>query len=239
MDLSEISFCNGIGYNLKNIRYKSNIIKQLFEKFKIELNDNYKIYNNKNKYKLSKYEYLVSLKTNGSPYYIFLTRIKNKNYTLFIDKKLSFNHKFPKIIIVNYRFKDHLYNNTIFTGELLKYNNSWDFIINDILVYDNIKLNKNFNERIKLIYNILNKFYIKDPILENCNLQVKRYFSSNQYNYIVNEYIKKNCYKINAVIFTPVYSCSPNIIFNFNYFKNNFIKIKFLDEYDSYNEYLI
>lgn len=239
MDLSEISFCNGIGYNLKNIRYKSDIIKHLFEKFKIELNDNYKIYNDKDKFKLSKYEYLISLKTIGASYYMFLTRIKNKNYTLFIDKKLNVNHKFPKIIIVNYRFKDHLYNNTIFTGELVKYDNNWHFIFNDILVYNNKKLNINFNDRIKLIYNILNKFYIKDPVLENCNLLVKRYFNSNQYNYLVNKYLKNIGYKIIAVIFTPVYSNSSSIIFNFKYFKNNYIKIDFLEEYDSYNEYLI
>ena len=120
MDLSEIDFCNGIGYNLKNIRHKSDLLKSLKTKFNITLQSDDIPFSNKQLINLQKYDYSLSVLTGGQPYFLYLTKINNKNYSLFIDKKIMKGHTFPKIIITNYRFHGSLYSNTIFTGELIK-----------------------------------------------------------------------------------------------------------------------
>ena len=198
MDLSEIDFCDGVGYNLKNIRYKSNILKSLKTKFNITIQNDDIQFSNKQLYNLKKYNYLLSVLTGGQPYFLYLTKINNKNYSLFIDKKIIRGHTFPKIIITNYRFHESLYNNTILNGELIKtYNNNWEFVINDIIIYKNKKLNNNIYERLKLLHNLLENDYIYDRNLEICSLRIKKYFIPNQFNYFINKFIYQCNNKIN------------------------------------------
>ena len=61
MDLSEIDFCDGVGYNLKNIRYKSNLLKSLKTKFNITIQNNDIEFSNKQLYNLKKNNYLLSV----------------------------------------------------------------------------------------------------------------------------------------------------------------------------------
>ena len=63
MDLSEIDFCNGVGYNLKNIRHKSNLLKSLKTKFNITIQNNDIQFSNKQLFSLKKYNYLLSVLT--------------------------------------------------------------------------------------------------------------------------------------------------------------------------------
>ena len=236
MDLSEIDFCNGVGYNLKNIRYKSNLLKSLYKNFNINLKNSYTQYSNRELHKLKKYNYLLSVQTIGQSYFLYLTKIHNKNYSLFIDKKLIKDHILPKIVVVNYRFDESLYNNTIFTGELVKlHNNKWEFIINDIVIYNNKIHNKNFYQKIKLIHDLLKNNYIHDSNLEICSLKIKRYFSPDQFNYIINKFIYECKYKINALLFTSLNNNST-ISFNFNQQKIYNTTIKFLTDSNSYLE---
>ena len=139
METSEINFCNGKGFNIKNNREKSDILKDIYLNFEISLDDKYSSsYSDRLLRNLERYEYIISTITQGNKYWLYLTRICNENYSIFIDKKITEGHRFPKIIIVNIRFADTLYNNTLFEGELVKdFNNNWQFLINDILEYKN------------------------------------------------------------------------------------------------------
>ena len=234
MELSEIDFCNGVGYNLKNIRYKSNLLKSLKTKFNITIQNDDIQFSNKQLYNLKKYNYLLSVLTGGQPYFLYLTKINNKNYSLFIDKKIIRGHTFPKIIITNYRFQESLYNNTILNGELIKtYNNAWEFVINDIIIYKNKKLNKNIYERLKLLHNLLENDYIYDINLEICSLRIKKYFIPNQFNYVINKFIYQCNNKINGLIMTPIIN-NKYIVFNFKPTKINNTNIQFLDDSNSY-----
>ena len=60
MDLSEIDFCNGVGYNLKNIRHKSNLLKSLKTKFNITIQNNDIQFSNKQLFSLKKYNYYIT-----------------------------------------------------------------------------------------------------------------------------------------------------------------------------------
>ena len=134
METSEIVFCNGVGNNIKNNRQKSDILKFLFDKFELSIDKpiDYN-YSDKLLSQLTKMDYLITTITQGNKYWLYLTTIKNEPVSIFIDKKINEGHRFPKMVIINYRFHQDLYTNTLFTGELIKdRNNNWSFIINDI-----------------------------------------------------------------------------------------------------------
>lgn len=240
METSEIDFCNKTAYNIKNLRYKYNILQNLQRQYKIDLSDAYIKFNNKFINKFSKCDYLISLLTCGSSYLLYLTKINNENYTLFIDKKILAGHKLPKIIIVNYRFHDSLYSNTIFDGELLKNNkNNWCFVINDILVYKSKTVRLNLISKIKLLYDILQNKY-KNDNLEICPIYIKKFFHPKDFKNIYTNLIKKTKYKSKGIIFNQLnYNSKVIFYFNNSNIHNNirFDLLKFPDSYiDSVNE---
>lgn len=234
METSEIDFCNKTAYNIKNIRYKYNILEKLSKKYKINISDNYIKFSNKIITKFNNYDYLLSILTMGTSYLLYLTKINNENFTIFIDKKILNGHKLPKIIIVNYRFHDSLYCDTIFEGELLKNNkNNWSFVINDILIYKSKHTSKNLINRIKLLYNLLDNYYIKDNNIEICNLYIKEYFHPKDLKFIYNNYINTLKYKIKGIIFNQV-TYNNKIVFNFTNFQTYKTKFNFPKFFDSY-----
>ena len=121
MEISEISFCNGKGFNIKNNREKSDILKDIYNKYNVIINnnDNTLTYNDKLLSNLKRYNYLVSTITQGNLYYLYLTKIGNENYSIFLDSKVNENYKFPKLILVNIRFHEDLFSDTLFKGDLI------------------------------------------------------------------------------------------------------------------------
>ena len=234
METSEIDFCNRTAYNIKNIRYKYTILQNLDKRYNINISDTYTKFNNTFISKFSKFDYLLSLFTVGTPYLLYLTKINNENFTLFIDKKIVNGHKLPKIIVVNYRFHESLYKGTVFEGELLKNNkNDWSFIINDILIYKTKAPNLNLITKIKLIYTILDEYYIKDENIDVCSLYIKQFFHPKDLNYMYNKLIRNIKYKVKGIIFNQV-TYNNKIVFNFNNFNVSNTKFNFPRKSDSY-----
>ena len=123
MDTRTISFCDKIAYNITNDEFKKNIVDKLKEK-NVNILDKINYYNEKNhKKELLNNEYIFSYKTKGNNYILFITKINNKKYCFFIDKKINKGYIYPRILLVHYRFKDHIYNDTILYGELVVNNN--------------------------------------------------------------------------------------------------------------------
>lgn len=227
METSEINFCNGKAYNIKNIREKSDILKYINDKYSITINNNnIYSYNNKILPNLVKYNYFVSTITQGNVYMLFLTKIHNQNYSILIDHKISDNHHFPKLIIVNFRFSEELFNDTILKGELIKNNNNkWQFIIDDIVVYQGklVKINS-LIDKIKLKYNILENYYIKDNCIDLCELKIKKYFTYDNLDYLIKNFIPKCEYKIVGINFHSLNT------------KINTIKFHFFNQYNNINQ---
>ena len=141
MELKSISFCDKNCYNICSNDFKKKILDEMYSKYRINFNQkNLDYYDEKtNKYKLSKNPYLVSVKSIGNSYYLYLTKISGVNSCFFIDNKILNGYSHPRIIYARYRFSDEVFNGTLFQGELVKTANSWKFIIGDILVYNGKK----------------------------------------------------------------------------------------------------
>ena len=127
---------------------------------------------------LSKNQYLLTFKTNGNPFYLFLTSVNDKNYSLFIDYSNPNN-----IIIYNVklRFNCELYYDTIIDGELLlNEKNNWIFMLNNILYIKGEYIgNKLLGYRISILSDILRNQYKFDDFLNHCHLQLRSYFLYN------------------------------------------------------------
>ena len=223
MQVSEIKFCNSMGHNLKNDREKSDILDILINDYNINFNDNSLIYSDKILNFILKYEHLVSTITNGNKYWLYLTKFKNTNYSILIDKKIQKGHRFPKMVIVNYRFDNKLYSDTLFSGELIKdNNNNWHFLLENIVVHQGKKINKkSLIDRIKLIYTILNNSFINDDNLQICTIGVKRLFTYDQLDNMIDNFIKNCSYKILGISFIPISSMDRNINFLFRKTNND------------------
>lgn len=115
--------------NSKTTRY-TDIINKLKEFTSVNLweNNTNNEWNYKSYSKIKEVPYLIrpiieKRNKNGSlvkceQYFFFLTTIKGKNICCFIEKKNPLNKS--NIYQVRYRFKKHLFNNTLFTGTLTK-----------------------------------------------------------------------------------------------------------------------
>jgi hypothetical protein len=97
----------------------------------------------------------------------------------FIDKKIHPGYQRPRIIFGRGLFDKKLFKNTLLDGEMVKCkDNSWTFLINDIICYEGAYLNrKMLPDRLKIIYNMLETQYTPDETIDVCNYKVKSYFN--------------------------------------------------------------
>lgn len=97
----------------------------------------------------------------------------------YIDKKIHPGYQRPRIIFGRGLFDKKLFKNTLLDGEMVKCkDDTWTFLINDIICYEGIHLSsKTLPERLDIIYNLLSKQYTPDKTIDVCNYKVKTYFN--------------------------------------------------------------
>ena len=204
--ISNISFCNKEASNIRCNDFKQKMIEYLDNKYSIKINnkDFVKINPNILKKNLEKHQHIISLKTAGNPYYFFLTKIKGQNCCFYIDQKIVEGHNYPRIIYVQYRFADYLFNDTLLNGELIKtYDNEWSFLISDIMVLDGKSVDQpaNIHSKVDLIYKILSNHYQPDPVFDICPLQVRRLFYYHELDFLIKQFIPSLGYNSKAICF--------------------------------------
>jgi len=176
---------------------KNNIKTDIKKLSQLELNTRYyNFLNEKNMHILKEGDYKVSINTYGHKYFLFLTKINEKNYPIFINKKRE------DMIYIRFRFEDSLYENTLFDGELIKNtNNEWVYVINDLILYkgDNVLKNKTLSERYNLLKEIFTDYYYRDDIMDVCKIDIKDIFSLNYLKDLSDSYIKSVPYKISGI----------------------------------------
>ena len=212
--LSKISYCDKQCDNVNDNKSKSEIIKNIDSKHKIQvITRDYSILNPNIFRNVSYHQHILSTYTNGNPYMLYLTKIDGINQSIFIDKKLKDGYTYPKIHCVKYRFADELFEKeTIFTGELVRdLNRRWFFLIDNILIYKGMSTSeKNILSKFELIHNILNQEYKSDKYLEICPLQIKKLFLYKDIKTLVNDFIPNLSYKCKGLIFYTLNTKNSN-----------------------------
>ena len=222
MDLKPISFSGKNCYNICSDDYKKGILEHLFNKYQIVITHrNFKNYDSRYKSYMLKQNYLLSMKTIGNPYYLFLTKdSEDNNICLFIDKKILKGYNYPRMIYIIYRFDDQLFNDTLFDGELLKRDDNWVYIINNLSIY-NYKncVMDNLMNKLEIINGIFEKDYIEDNIISPCPIKVKKYYTYSQ----IDEFKKMNeniDYDISGYFVNPINQNHPTLYFQ--HYSNKF-----------------
>jgi hypothetical protein len=214
-----INFASGTALNIKDTDVKKEILSSIEDLCKVKIiQKHFDKFDNNSFNKLNKSPYLVSLKTNGNPYMCYLTRNDFINQCIFIDKKIQQGYFVPRMIITRFEFDDELFNNTLLEGEMVKCEetNTWVFLINDILVYQNQYLdNINFLKRLGIIIDIMNTKFRMDKN-DICNIQIKKYVIYDHIKYLVEKFSSKLPYTCRGIYFKPLYLKFKDILYNFD-----------------------
>ena len=120
MELKKISFCDTICYNVCSNSFKDKLLKQIETDHAIDLTEkSIRIYDEERHSKvLYKNPFVMSIKSIGNTYFLYLTKINGVNSCFLIDKKILKGYSYPRIILVKYRFSDQLFDDTLIEGDL-------------------------------------------------------------------------------------------------------------------------
>jgi len=231
-----LSFCDRKADNVRSDEFKATILANLQEKYQIDIS--FKPYNLLKHTRIpcvDKHPHILSLRTVGNSYFLYLTNIDGINYCFYIDKKIDApRHTYPRILSVKYRFKEEIFTDTLLDGELIfDAEGRWYFILADILIYKGQSLVKQpIERRIELIYHILQNEYERDMVLDICPFQVKKLFTYKDIDYIFSNYIPNLPYNTKGICFNTLNPQYSSYIYMFNpseriqskYKKNNNIE---------------
>lgn len=219
MHIGEISFCNRIGFNVKSDDFKKKILDDL-SKFgcKIIQKHHDKFNENGSMEVLNSNPHLMTLRSNGNPYYLFLTKHDGINQCIFIDKKVQQGYINPRMVIVKFWFNDALFSNTLFTGEMVKSDKTgaWTFLLHDMLADCGESCNHiNLVKRLNRTYEVLSSMWKRDPRQDVSDIRVKRYFHYDEYETMM-AWSKKLPYTCRGIYFKPLFLKFRDILFNFD-----------------------
>lgn len=221
MQLGEISFCDKVGYNVKQDAYKETILQELETNYGFKVvqrhHENFDPNSSATQKRMNSVPHLVSTKTNGNPYLLYLTKYNFANQCIFIDKKIQHGYFLPRMICVKLWFHDRLFENTLFDGEMVKDNdNNWTYIINDIIAKENnVLTGLKLIQRMNIIYSTLKDNYFEDSTA-CCRLCVKKYFKIDEIPYIIEQFIPNLNYTCRGLYFKPIYTTFKSLLYNFN-----------------------
>ena len=216
MQTGTISFCDRNSLNIKSndtkkyfndklLNYGIKVLQKHFERFNTEISIS----------KLKSNPYLVSLKSNGNPYLLFLTKFNGNDITLMIDKKIQQGYFLPRMIIDRLCFKHELFKDTLFDGEMIKCGDHWTYAINDIYVHEGRKLESyNCMKRLQLVHSILENGYFPLPF-QKYSIQVKKYFKLSELEKAM-QFKESLPYTTRGLIFKPMFIRFRDILHNFD-----------------------
>lgn len=231
-----ISFGNRVAWNIKCNQTKDMILNEIYNNYGIRIiQKHYYKLDETNIKHLSRVPHLISLRTNGNRYYIYFTKYNDIEIIYFIDMKIHTGYEKPRIILARGLFNVSLFSNTLIEGEMVKTNDNWIFIINDIIAYEGKKLdNLILPERLKIIYHLLDEKYTMDKTVDVCQYLVKSYYNLNKngLNEII-EMSKKLNYTCRGIYFYSYYLKHKPKLYNFdeNVIINVHKKVKDITEF--------
>jgi len=218
----DISFCGKVATNIVTSDAKQAIIN----KFNGLIESSRYFNRQQNRYKyanlvnpksitfLSKQPHLITLKTGGSNYFLYLTKINGVNNALFIDCKTKQGYTLPRIITADFKFHDDLFSGTVFDGEIVRdREDNWMFLISNIVALKGRVVNSNMVARMNLIYKVLAESYSPDPVIDICPIRVKRVYRYSDYDRLILMYIPKYEYEIKGMFFNSLTNKHSNHLF--------------------------
>ena len=219
---SSISFCDKQVDNIINDTLKKSILDNLEENYNVNIKQkNYVILKKEYLPNLKKNHHVLTTRSKGNSYYLYLTRLNNVNSCFYIDKKTKEGFDLPRIVSVNYHFDNSLYDNTLFEGELIKIeDNNWLFLLSDLLIFKGVNYTQNIITKHNKMYHILTNEYVPD---ENdiCPFHLKKIFNPYEIEEVLDNFIPKLNYPIYGLTFHPLNKKHNNLLYVFPHMIKN------------------
>lgn len=219
MHLGQISVCDRVSYNIKSDEDKKRILDELDTTFSVRIIQRHheNFCEARHVPIINHNPFLMSVRTNGNPYYLYLTRCDFVDQCILIDKKVQHGYFYPRMILIRLAFRDRLFDNTLFEGEMVRdKNGGWIFLLNDLLVYRNVpQHDANVVRRVDAIYDILTNEFVPDE-MDVCSIQVKRYFLCSEINHVLTNFIPYLPYTCRGLYFKPFFFKFRDILLNFD-----------------------
>ena len=179
-----ISFCDRVRYNIKSSETKDIILGELETRYGIRiLQRHWFRLDETTAPQLQKSPHWACLRSNGNPYYMYLTKFDDVNIVYFVDKKVQPGYEKPRIILGRGLFADELFQGTILDGEMVRRTDQpgWLFLVNDAIAYcgENLQATP-LPKRIQCAYDMFHKMYTPNPFMDVCSFAIKQYALATQ-----------------------------------------------------------
>jgi hypothetical protein len=237
MHLGEISFCDRIAYNVKSDDFKSKILKDIESKYGICIIQKHsQRFSEEVMHVLNSNPHLVTVRSNGNPYYLYLTTYNFVPVCLFIDKKIQQNYFYPRMILYKMWFDNDLFNDTLFDGEMVKCKDgSWKFLVGDLIVESQKKLvNVNLVKRLEKLNYIFQSKYSHDECIP-FSISVKQYYTYNDIRDLY-EGIPKLPFSCRGIYFKPLFIKFRDVLLNFD---DSLVKKVVREKYKSVSNFIV
>lgn len=223
MHLGNIPFCGKIVHNIKDDLSKEVLLKKLDQDFNLRIlekqHENYKAALIE---RLQKEPHYISIKSVGSPYYLFLTQYEDQNVCIFIDKKIQHGYLYPRMIVVNLEFdNDGLFANgegrgVVFDGEMISTEKRWVFLIGDMYVDRVREIDDPAKVRLEFLTKLWASLFKPRPKEDVCSFEIKRFFTYQDLPENLENFIDSLPYKVRGIYFKPVNtSLIPDVLYMF------------------------
>jgi hypothetical protein len=216
--IGEISFCDKIAFNIKSDDTKKSLLDHIEQKYALKIiTRHFDKFEERLMSNINNNPYMLCARSNGNPYFLYLTKIDFVNYCIFIDKKIQQGYFFPRMIICNYHFDDELFSDTILDGEMVKSTkDKWVFLVNDLIVYKGRYLkDQNLVKRLNLVYAMF-KNEFKPDMMNVSRFQVKKYFRYDEIEEFLEKHIPSLSYTCRGIYFKSLFLRFRDILVNFD-----------------------
>lgn len=216
--IGEISFCDQVGFNIKTDETKRFILERIQNKYGLKIiTKHFEKYDDRMFESIQKRPHMISVRSNGNPYFMYMTRLNFVNYCIFIDKKIQQGYSYPRMILSHFKFDNCLFEDTIIDGEMVKTNDgTWTYLLNDLVVLKGQHLTDyNLIRRLNLLYETIEK-YFKPDVNDICKILIKKYFKCDEGMVIMNDHINKVNYSCRGLYFKPLFLKFKDILINFD-----------------------
>ena len=213
-----ISFCDSVCQNIVSVEYKQHVLTEIDSLYGVKIIRKHHVpFNNTALARVQKVPHLVCLRSNGNPYFLYLTKYNMHNVCIFIDKKIQSGYTLPRMVVSPFQFDPNLFEGTIVDGEMVKDDGGqWVFLINDVHAYKGLShINEmNLIERLKSVDAIMDGF---SPCGNDiCTFQIKKYFKVTDLSFLTHKFANELPYTNRGVLFKPLHPKFPDSLYNFD-----------------------
>lgn len=217
MHTGEISFCDKTAFNIKSDDTKKYILDRLERTYGIKIiQKHFEKFHPHAVKQLKANPHMVCVRSNGNPYFLYLMRYNFSQYCVFIDKKVQHGYFLPRMIIMPVHFRDDLFDDTLFEGEMTKAKDGkWFYLVNDLIAWKGRHLlDVNLPKRMNLLYTTLKEDYFYD-VYDPFRVCVKRHFRYDELENI-STYLADLPYTSRGLYFRPLFLRFKDILYNFD-----------------------